>query len=382
MRHNLLLAGLALTIVLGSLNHVQSQEKIKKPDQDKSQKADDKIRPADRDKDSNVHKLTIQNGQTRTVNYFSTTGSPSEDSALKELTRAENEATYAEDLNALRQQYLNTERAMESRRRQVQMALYGRSVETNTSATNKVSGYSPYLPADGVGAAVPAFNGGGFSTASPFANTGLSVLQRQANGGNTAAAIALTGGFGVGLNPTSFGLGFSPGVFGLGFSPLGSGFGGVGGNPGAFGLGFGTSPYGPYGLGVNPGDVDSFTLKTDTKVTNSLANGIGDEGRFKTAMVTMMASQATPEYASQAARNLSGALADVTAVMDEGRRLGRVVPATLQDKERVSVYLKNGKKIDGVLIGEDANWMKIWTRTADVRVRMDEVTRVDSVPVK
>jgi len=368
LRHNLLLVGLALAIPLGSLNNVQAQAlKVKK--------ADDKIRPADQDRGSNVHKMTIQNGQTRTVQYFSNTNSPSEESALKELSRAENEASYVDDLLAQRQQYLNTERALESRRRQVQLALYGKSIETNTSAQNKVTGYSPYMPVDAVGLSTPAFNGFGGNVASPFANAGASNLLRRSQAGSVAASIALAGGIGSGSSPFGFGTGF--GGFGGGFG-FGSPFG-IGGNPGAFGLGFGTSPYGPYGLGVNPGDVDSYSLKTDTKITHSLANGIGDEGKFKTAMVAQMASQATPEYASQAASRLTSALADASAVMDEGRRPGRIVPVDVREKDRVVVYLRDGKRVDGYLISEDANWMKVWTRTADVRVRATDVTRVDTL---
>lgn len=371
MRHNLLLVGLALTILQGSLNHVQAED-------NKVKKADNKIRPADQSRDSNVHKMTIQNGQTRTVQYFSITGSPSEESALKELSRAENEATYAEDLLALRNQYMNTERAMEARRRQVQLSLYGKSIENNTSAQNKVSGYSPYMPADAVGLNVPAFNGFAGNVTSPLGNLGAFRLQQAAasagtpfNRAGVEAALGLAGGAGLGFGS---GVGFNSTGFGFGFSPFG-----LGGNPGAFGLGFGTSPYGPYGLGINPGDVDSFTLKNDTKVTHSLANGIGDEGKFKTAMVAEMAKQATPEYASQAANRLTAALADTVAVMDEGRRPGRVVPVDVREKDRVVVYLRDGKRVDGYLISEDANWMKVWTRTADVRVRATDVMRVDTL---
>jgi len=298
VRHNLILSGLALTILLGSLNFVQADSK-----------ADDKIKKADTDKGFNVHKMTILSGQTRTVHYFSNGSSPSEESALRELSRAENEAGYADDLLALRQQYLDTERAMESRRRQVQMALYGLSYETNTSAGNRVSGYS---------FGFPSIYGTPFDTA------------------------LLTGGF--------FGSGFA-----LGFPANGAGAGAYA--------------------------EDTFKLQTDTKMSHSLAHGIGDEGKFKTEMVAMMAKQATPEYASQAARNLTSALADVTAVMDEGKRPGGVVPVDVRQKDRVVVQLKDGKRVDGYLLSEDANWMKVMTRNAvTVRLRMDNVARVDTLP--
>jgi hypothetical protein len=369
LRHNLLLVGLALAIPLGSLNHVQAQAlKVKK--------ADDKIRPADQDRGSNVHKMTIQNGQTRTVQYFSNTYSPSEESALKELSRAENEASYVDDLLALRQQYMNTERALESRRRQVQLALYGKSIETNTSAQNKVTGYSPYMPADAVGLSTPAFNGFGGNVTSPFANAGASNLLRRSQAGSVAASIALAAGVGSGTSPFGFGTGFG-GFGGFGF---GSPFG-IGGNPGAFGLGFGTNPYGPYGLGVNPGDVDSYSLKTDTKITHSLANGIGDEGKFKTAMVAQMASQATPEYASQAASRLTSALADASSILTKGPEVGTPVVREIPppDKNRVVLHMHNGKRIDGYLLKEDAEWMVIWTPKADVRVRVANVDQIDTL---
>jgi hypothetical protein len=99
-----------------------------------------------------VHRMEIYNGPTRSVAYIYSGLSPSEESAVLEMQRADSEAALADDLLALRRQYVRNERSFETRRHAVQELLYGYAAdesETFTSgrpAFNGFGGY-PYLSA-------------------------------------------------------------------------------------------------------------------------------------------------------------------------------------------------------------------------------------------
>jgi len=85
------------------------------------------------DRDSGkIHTMVIQNGTTRSVHYYTNSTSPSEQRAVRDLERADAEASYADSLLALRQQYVNDEKLLEPRRAQMQQWYYG----TNTSSTS------------------------------------------------------------------------------------------------------------------------------------------------------------------------------------------------------------------------------------------------------
>jgi hypothetical protein len=81
-----------------------------------------------------VVRMEIYNGPLRTVAYFSRNLSPGEASALRELAQAENEQTVADHLLALRAQYVVDEEALEAKRRNMQMLLYGYNADITTSA--------------------------------------------------------------------------------------------------------------------------------------------------------------------------------------------------------------------------------------------------------
>src|SRR5258708_5025957 len=81
-----------------------------------------------------VGPIEIYNGPNRTVHYVAPTLSPSERSALRDLARAENESAYADDLLALKREYVGSERALEPYRRSIQQQLYGFSTESTYSA--------------------------------------------------------------------------------------------------------------------------------------------------------------------------------------------------------------------------------------------------------
>lgn len=229
-----------------------------------------------------VLRTEIRNGSSRRVHYSSPSTSPGERSALADLERAENEAAYAEDLMALRQEYVTSERLLEPYRRTVQQQLYGFNLE---------------------------------STDSSF----------------------FRGGYGPG---------------GLGY-PFGLGYGGY------YGYGYGGS----------------------TTVFRSLANGVGDEGRFKDEMVRQIARQATPEYATAAARGVNTALA--SAAESDRLRAGLRLPgrgtafAAGEQPRKVTLTMKDGKTLSGILAREDGDWLLVETAGSDVSVRKSDVTRID-----
>jgi len=230
---------------------------------------DDKIKPAAGDQNEpTLHRMEIISGPTRNVHYYAVGGSPTEQATLNKLSQAENELAYHESLLAIKQQYVNTESQMESRRREVQRKLYGLNMDDKVSNSNTLSGLglgepSPYGPGSGwtdryagpaLGGAVGSL--GPVGQFSPFTST-RGFTGPLGGVGNLSGLGALTGlgglaGFG--------GFGGLPGFGGIG--PFGNGFaggvfpqsfGGIGSNLGPF---FGTqgTPWSPY-------DINRVTLK-------------------------------------------------------------------------------------------------------------------------
>jgi len=110
--------GLALAAVLAATGYGQERPK-----------------PADDKREGSIHRMTITVGPNRTVHYFAPGLSSGELSSLRNLERAENEASFAEDLGAVRREYVNSEMRLEPHRRNVQQDLYGVST---------VNGYSNF----------------------------------------------------------------------------------------------------------------------------------------------------------------------------------------------------------------------------------------------
>jgi len=363
-----------LGIVLGSLLAMSSQ-------------AEDKpIKPLVDDRDSGVHTLTIIQGPNRTVHYFTKSESPSERAALRDLERAENEANYADSLLALRQQYVTNERLMENRRNLVQMAQYGMSSEstsrTHYSATDTAVGQP------GNSGVLTALPGSGFSSGFPF------------NGTGTNGFFPTTTTTGPGFTPTTagFGLpfpntGFTANGGGLtvpatGFTATGAGVRLPFGTTGTGGTGFGFPGFG--GLSGFGGSFSTNSFASDapvttetrsntssTRVTRSLADGVGDEGKFKNEMVAMIAKQATPEYAAQAQRNYMTAATNAIAALNPPvKNPNRLVGWDKQKPRRVKVTLKGGEAVVGALLREDGQWITIMTDKDEQRIRAEEVTRM------
>ncbi len=327
MRHNLLLAGLALTLAPLAVSSASAQTTgaplpvdqartygIKSPTSSRDEvppavtPKEPKAKPASGERDTGVHRLEMFLGPTRTVHYYAKSGSPSEQAALRKLEQAENEMALVDSLQALRQQYVNTEFMMEARRRELQRKLYGYSTDDKVSA-------SQTYPAIGLG------------EPSPF---------------GTPFAVGYNAGFG--------------GSFG-GASPLGYG-GGMGGG----------GPYAGYGIG-------RVTMAQESHVNQSLANGIGDEGKFKTAMVTEMARMASPESASTAVRNYELAL---TNVIGERARSGGIEAATFEKMtpRKVTVTTTANEKITGLLVRRDNDWITIRTDDTEETLRMTDVKSI------
>ncbi len=116
-----------------------------------------------------VHQMELFNGPSRTVRNFALGYlSTSEVATLGDLERLENEASFAQDVQALKHQYVLSERLLETHRRVVQQELYGRatsrtSYDTLTSRTNYDTGTS------GIGFNSPFLRVGGFGFGRPAA---------------------------------------------------------------------------------------------------------------------------------------------------------------------------------------------------------------------
>jgi hypothetical protein len=129
-----------------------------------------------------VHRMEIFNGPTRTVEYIYSGLSPSEEGSVREMHRAENEALLADDLLALRRQYVRNERSFETRRHAVQELLYGYANEASNTFTASAGGWYggsggyPYL------SAYPYVSPYGYLPATYSASFSGSTMNSLANG--------------------------------------------------------------------------------------------------------------------------------------------------------------------------------------------------------
>jgi hypothetical protein len=107
-----------------------------------------------------VTRMDIFDGSRQTVRYFGDNVSPGESSTLRDVERLENELSYLNNLQTLKDQYVVSERLLEAYRRQVQLQLYGRDVTRSSYGTN-------YAVFGNGGFGYPSFGlyGGGFNNA-------------------------------------------------------------------------------------------------------------------------------------------------------------------------------------------------------------------------
>jgi hypothetical protein len=103
----------------------------------------------DKEKDKGgMHQLVVYNGGLRTVHYYG-----GDANAARDRARRENEVAVADFVSALRVQYLRNEQALEARRHQVNMLLYGYSTsyETGPYPGSGSYGGGGYWPLSGWG---------------------------------------------------------------------------------------------------------------------------------------------------------------------------------------------------------------------------------------
>lgn len=88
-----------------------------------------------------VLRMEILDGSRQRVRYFGDNVSPGESSTLREVERLENEMHYLNDLQSLKNQYVASERLLETHRRLVQRDLYGSELSRSSYGT-AVVGYN------------------------------------------------------------------------------------------------------------------------------------------------------------------------------------------------------------------------------------------------
>jgi len=240
-----------------------------------------------------VHKLVIYEGPNRSVHYI-TTGNLSTSDRLTayELQRAENDLSYLNDLQSLKQQYVNSERILEPQRRYVQEQLYGTQI--------RYGGYS------------------------------------------------------------------------AGYGSYGNG-----------GWGWGYPRYGIFGNGGS--SFAGYAGSTSYAITRSLQFGMGDEGRFKDAMVQVLARESSPAYAAAVLRNYDSVVGRAAASTVLSRDLSlQKGPATYSSYEpsytkggKVAVWVGNDKYA-GTVKDDRAGWVVIQTDKGEVTVRKSEITRSEA----
>lgn len=81
-------------------------------------------KPAVQGPQADFHRMEIYNGPFRMVQFFAAGASAAEQANLREIERSENDAALADQLLALRRQYVANERILENQRRQFQQLLY------------------------------------------------------------------------------------------------------------------------------------------------------------------------------------------------------------------------------------------------------------------
>jgi hypothetical protein len=270
-----------------------------------------------------IHRIEMLSGPNRSVRYMFSGDVPShEREAAMDMQRSENELMYIQDLERLKQQYVNGERVMEPQRRDVQRQLYGRSITTERDLSNyNRGGYNGY---GGYG-----LYGGGF------------------------------GLYGGGLGLYGGGLGLYGGGLGMGYWP--SGFGGYGGRPG-----FTSGSSGDSGQTVN----------------QSLQNGVGDEGRFKDAMVQAIAKQTTPEYATETLHHYEKSLARAgsSPMLAKAISLSRTATASAEYEpsyapdSKVTLWI-GSDKYTGTVKEDRPGWIVLETDKGEVGVRKSQIMR-------
>jgi hypothetical protein len=145
------------------------------------------------------------------------------------------------------------------------------------------------------------------------------------------------------------------------------------------GVPFGPGYYGPgrlgyplYGYGYNiPAYLGTPTAPAGLSPSAATALSLGiDEGQIKRELVRGLADQAKPEYVASL-RQLAG-----QPVAQAGQTGGARPAGFKENTASVTVTLKNGTKVEGRLVKEDADWLTLDTTAGQTRIRKSEVVSV------
>lgn len=276
-------------------------------------------KPETRTRETGVHQIEVINGPVRTIHYFSTGLSRSDQGTLRDVERGENEMALNRQLLSLRRQYLTDERAFQDQRRLLMQRLA-------TQPIGVVTGVYP----DEV---IPIDRNGSLA----FANTNLPTF------------------------PANLSPGLLPGsVFGF-HGLAGEGFGGYQGSG---------------GYPTNGGISGLASLATAVAALE-----LSDQQPLKRELARTFAAQATPEYSTRLGRHLEGALSRAAASRDLQAGLGLpdtgIRAAATEQSIKVTVTTKGGTKVSGNLVREDDDWVIVDTGASEVEVRKSEATMIE-----
>jgi len=258
-----------------------------------------------------AHRMEIQSGMNVGIRYFGKDLAPSEMAALRDLERAENEASYAEAMATLRQMYVRNEMVMEARRHNVQLALYGNSTQVTSGGLTGSACATPAAYQMGY-AALP----NGLSLVSPYGGGAMVYPGQYANNR---------------LYPNVY----TPGYWGDSTTPTVTSLDSL-----------------QNGMG------DEGVLKTE--MAKAIANRYTPE--------TVAAAYRNLDSAVNR-------IAYMPKIRDglNGAEPGRVVPVATVGA--ITLTLKDNKELKGDLVGEDGDWLVVRTQTEEIRVRKDDVVK-------
>ncbi len=159
-----------------------------------------------------------------------------------------------------------------------------------------------------------------------------------------------------------------------------SAYGSYGNNGGGYGYGSYYPYYGIFGYGR--GSYAGYAGSSSYAVTRSLQFGMGDEGRFKNAMVQVIARDAAPQDVGAALRNYDSVLgrAASSAVLsrDLGLQKGSGTSGTSEPSfgkgDKVTLSLGNDKYV-GTVKDDRPGWVVIQTDKGEVTLRKADITR-------
>ncbi len=118
-------------------------------------------------------------------------------------------------------------------------------------------------------------------------------------------------------------------------------------------------------------------LTNTVTVSNSLQNGMGDDGVMKAEIAKAMAAQYTPESAAATARGVDFAVGRVASLPRVRKGLGMPEPGNVAEAEfgEITLTLKDNTTLKGKLVRDDPEWIYIQTEKEDVSVRKTDVTK-------